>query len=186
MRHGKSNKKFNRDTKHRQALLKNLVSSLFEHGTIETTEQKAKALKRLADKLIHKAQPGTLNVRRVLERFFGSKQTVNNLVDRVAPSMKDRTSGFTRITRLGRRRGDDAEMVVIELVEKGAVAETPVVEEKKAAPKAAKKTKKSVADKRALEGVSAKAAGDMTARSQAKASVKQAPAKTPVAKSGNK
>lgn len=155
MRHGVKAKHFNRDTKSRKALFKNLLSSLFEHGAVETTEQKAKAIKRLADKIIGKALPGTLTARRVLERFFGSKQTVNRLVDSVAPVMRDRTSGFTRIIRLGSRRGDDATMVKLELVvqpqakpEKKVEAKTEVQEVKAApakkasAPKKAAKAKK--------------------------------------------
>lgn len=118
MRHRVKAKHFNRDTKGRKALFKNLLSALFEHGAIETTEPKAKAIKRLADKVIGKAMPRTLNARRILERFFGSKQVVNRVVDAVAPAMKGRNSGFTRIIRLGNRRGDDAEMVKLELVDK--------------------------------------------------------------------
>lgn len=134
MRHRVKAKHFNRDAKGRKALFKSLLTNLFEHGAIETTEAKAKQLKRLADKLIHRALPGTLNARRVLERFFGSRQVVNNLVDEVAPAMKDRVSGFTRIVPLGRRRGDDASMVKIELVAKAekAATETATVAEKAA------------------------------------------------------
>lgn len=155
MRHRVKAQHFNRDTKSRKALFKNLLSSLFEHGAVETTEQKAKAIKRLADKIIGKALPGTLTARRVLERFFGSKQTVNRLVDSVAPVMRDRTSGFTRIIRLGSRRGDDATMVKLELVvapqakpEKKVEVKTEVKEvtaapaKKASAPKKAVKAKK--------------------------------------------
>jgi large subunit ribosomal protein L17 len=155
MRHRVKAQHFNRDTKSRKALFKNLLSSLFEHGAVETTEQKAKAIKRLADKIIGKALPGTLTARRVLERFFGSKQIVNRLVDSVAPVMRDRTSGFTRIIRLGSRRGDDATMVKLELVvqpqakpEKKVEVKTEVKElkaapaKKASAPKKADKPKK--------------------------------------------
>lgn len=146
MRHRVKAKHFNRDTKGRKALFKNLLSALFEHGAIETTEPKAKAIKRLADKVIGKAMPGTLTARRILERFFGSKQVVNRVVDAVAPAMKGRNSGFTRIVRLGHRRGDDSEMVKLELINKPtAKPEAPakvveVKEEKteKVAKKAAK------------------------------------------------
>lgn len=155
MRHGVKAKHFNRDTKSRKALFKNLLSSLFEHGAVETTEQKAKAIKRLADKIIGKALPGTLTARRVLERFFGSKQTVNRLVDSVAPVMRDRTSGFTRIIRLGSRRGDDATMVKLELVvqpqakpEKKTEVKTEVKEVKAAPAKKASAPKKAVKAKK--------------------------------------
>lgn len=144
MRHRVKAKHFNRDTTSRKAMFKNLLISLFEHGAIETTEARAKQIKRLADKLIHRALPGTLNARRLLERFFGSKQVVNNLVDGVAPAMKDRNSGFTRITKLGRRRGDDANMVLLELVEKPmprpAQAEVVAEPVKETKAKPAKKT----------------------------------------------
>lgn len=135
MRHRAVNKSFSRDTNGRKALFKNLLTALFHHGYIETTEPKAKAVRRLADKIIHRALPGTLAARRLLERFFGSRQAVNQVVDSVAPTMKGRTSGFTRIVALGRRRGDNAPMVKLELVNAPAErAEKPVKAEK--APKA--------------------------------------------------
>jgi large subunit ribosomal protein L17 len=116
MRHRVKAKHFNRDSKGRKAMFKGLLSNLFEHGAIETTEARAKEMKRLADKLIYRAMPGTLQARRVLEQFFGTRAIVNHLVDAVAPAMKDRVSGFSRIVPLGRRRGDDATMVKLELV----------------------------------------------------------------------
>src|SRR3989344_8607132 len=105
MRHRVQAKHFNRDSNSRKALFKSLVSSLIQSGEIQTTEPKAKAIKGLVDKLIHKAQEGTINTRRILARFFGRRDVVNQLVDSVAPAMKDRQSGFTRIIRLGKRRG---------------------------------------------------------------------------------
>lgn len=128
MRHRLNNQHFNRDTKGRRAMFKSLLAALFQHGAIETTHPKARVIKTLADKIIGKALPGTLPARRLLERFFGSKQVVNQVVDGVAPAMQGRRSGFTRIIPLGRRRGDDAEMVKLELVAK------PVVRAEKAAP----------------------------------------------------
>lgn len=116
MRHRVKGKALSRNTKQRQALFKGMLKSLFEEGAIETTEAKAKVIRRLADKVISKAKPGTLNARRTLEHFFGSKQIVNRIVDGVAPALKDRKSGFTTLTRLGRRRGDDSSMVKLELV----------------------------------------------------------------------
>lgn len=161
MRHRVKAKHFNRDTKGRKAMFKNLLSALFQHGAVETTEPKAKAMKRLADKIIGKALPGTIAARRLLERFFGSKSVVNQVVDSVAPAMKGRTSGFTRIVRLGRRRGDDATMVKLELVnppvQKEVVPSTPVVE------KAVK-----------------------TEKPKAKAEAKPAPKKKPAAKTAKK
>lgn len=127
MRHRVDHKALSRDTKQRKALVKNLLASLFQHGAIETTSTKAKVIKRLADKVITKGKPRTLNARRVLESFFGSRQVVNHIIDAVVPALEERTSGFTRITRLGRRRGDDADMVKIELVAAPVARETASV-----------------------------------------------------------
>jgi large subunit ribosomal protein L17 len=169
MRHRVKAQHFNSDTKSRKAMFKNLLSALFEHGAVETTEQKAKAIKRLADKIIGKALPGTLSARRILERFFGSKQTVNRLVDGVVPVMKDRTSGFTRIIRLGRRRGDDASMVKLELV----VAPKDKVAEKKT------ETKKVAAEAANEAPV---ATEEATVEKAVKKPAKKAAAKAPAAK----
>lgn len=118
MRHRMAGKQLGRDTQQRTSLFKNLLSALFEYGYIETTESKAKAIKGVADKLISNAQAGTLPARRLLARFFGTRKIVNKLVDEVAPAMGERKSGFTRIVRLGKRRGDDSMMVKMELIEK--------------------------------------------------------------------
>ncbi|MBT4123895.1 MAG: 50S ribosomal protein L17 [Candidatus Pacebacteria bacterium] len=118
MRHRRKIKHFNRDTKSRKALLRNLLRSLVEHGEVVTTEAKAKEIKRWADKLISKAQNDTLATRRQLHSFFGKRDIVNTLVDRVAPAMKDRKSGFSSISKIGTRRGDNADVVKLSLMEK--------------------------------------------------------------------
>lgn len=118
MRHQVSGRHFNRDTNERKALLKSLLRALVEHGEMVTTTPRAKELKRLADKMIHKAQSDTVTTRRLLHKFFGRRDVVNTLVDRVAPAMKDRTSGFTTISPVARRRGDNVAMVKIALVTK--------------------------------------------------------------------
>lgn len=159
MRHRSATRHLGRNTEQRKSLFKNLLRALFEHGQIETTEAKAKAIKGIADKLIHRAQEGTLSARRVIGRFFGTRQAVNLLVDQVAPAMKDRNSGYTRIVRLGKRRGDDSMMVKMELVSRplekpevvreakpkkekvAKVEEAEVVEPVKKAPKAKKVAK---------------------------------------------
>lgn len=118
MRHRVNKKHLGRDTAQRKSLFKNLLRALFEHGQIETTEAKAKAIKGIADKLVSRAQSGTLPARRLIAEFFGRRSVANRLVDEVAPAMNDRKSGFTRIIRLGKRRGDDSMMVKMELVKK--------------------------------------------------------------------
>jgi len=116
MKHRIQAKHLNRDSNSRKALFKGLLSSLIQVGEIQTTEAKAKAVKGLVDKVIHRAQEGSVNTRRILARFFGRRDIVNELVDKVAPAMKDRKSGFTRIIRIGRRRGDNTMLVKMELV----------------------------------------------------------------------
>lgn len=153
MRHRQKTKQLGRDTKSRKALLRNLVRSLIEHGEVETTEAKAKETKRWADKLIGKAQTDSLAVRRQLHTFFGKRDVVNTLVDKVAPAMKDRKSGFSTIAKLGNRRGDNSKVVKLSLVEASAkkvglkAPKTEKVEAKKPAIKKAapkKSTKKEV------------------------------------------
>lgn len=122
MRHRVKSNHLNRDTNNRKALFKSLITNLIQVGEIKTTEPKAKAIKGLTDKLIHRAQEGSITARRLLSRFFGRRDIVNKLVDEVAPAMSDRKSGFTRITKLERRRGDNAVMVKIELVNKPTAA----------------------------------------------------------------
>jgi len=118
MRHRVKTKQFNRDTNHRKMLIRNLVRSLVEHGEIVTTEAKAKETKRWADKLISQAQRDSLNTKRQLHTFFGTRDVVNTLVGKIVPAMGKRTSGFSRITHLGKRRGDNTAMVKLSLVEK--------------------------------------------------------------------
>lgn len=118
MKHRVKTHQFNRDTKARKALLKNLLRSLFEQASIITTEAKAKEIKRLADKIINQAKKADLNSRRVIHRFFGQRDVVNTVIDRIAPLMKDKVSGFTTLKKLGKRRGDNSLMVKLELVKK--------------------------------------------------------------------
>lgn len=107
-----------KDRSHRKALFKNLINALMIRGEIKTTESKAKAVRRLAEKLITKGKKGTLHSRRLIAAFLQNKKAVNRIVDELGPLFKKRPGGFTRIIRLGRRRGDDAMMVQLELVEK--------------------------------------------------------------------
>jgi large subunit ribosomal protein L17 len=116
MIHRVKTKHFNRDTNHRKALLRNLVRSLVEIGTVTTTVTKAKELRRLSDKLIHKAQTDTVPTRQLLHRFFGKRDVVNTLVERIAPAMTDRVSGFTTTARVGNRKGDNGQMMSVTLV----------------------------------------------------------------------
>lgn len=117
MRHKVSGKKLSRNRDARKALFKSLISSLIKHGQIKTTEAKAKAIRGLIDKLVGRAKHGTLHARRLIAGFLQDKKVVNKLVDEIAPKFHSRPSGFTRIIRLGRRKGDQAMIVKMEFVE---------------------------------------------------------------------
>lgn len=118
MKHGVSGKKLSRTTNERKALFRSLLIALFLHGEIKTTEAKAKAVAPQAEKLVTLAKKSTVAARRQMAKVLPKRQLVNLLFDKVAPRFKGRSSGFTRIINLGRRIGDGAEMVKLELVEK--------------------------------------------------------------------
>ncbi len=134
MRHQVKGKKLSRDSSQRKALFKNLINALVIHGEIKTTESKAKAIRGLVDKLITKGKRGTFQARRLIGAFLQNKMAVNKIVDELSPTFKNRPGGFTKIVRLGPRRGDDAMMVKLELMEKPKPKE-----EKSPAPKDKKK-----------------------------------------------
>lgn len=109
-------RKLSRTPAHRKALFRNLIQALFKHGRIQTTLPKAKEIRPLAEKLITKAKPGTPHAFQEIEGFFYQKEVAKKLFDKIAPSYKNRSGGYTRIIKLGRRGGDAAEMGIIELV----------------------------------------------------------------------
>ena len=117
MRHRMAKKSFNRDTKARRSLLNGVVIAVLEHGEIVTTRAKAKAAIPLIDSAISRAKVGDLAARRQLHRRFGRRDVVNNLCDRVAPVFANRQSGFTRLTLIGNRRGDNTALYRLSLVE---------------------------------------------------------------------
>lgn len=125
MRHRKRGRQLGRNTKHRRALFRNLLTSLFEHERIETTEAKAKELRGLTDKVISLGKVGTLHARRQALRVLQSKEMVSKLFDDVAARFHDRPGGYTRTIKTRRRPGDAAEMVAIELIARGATTATP-------------------------------------------------------------
>jgi large subunit ribosomal protein L17 len=101
---------------HDRLIMANLATDLFMHEKVTTTEAKAKALRPLAEKLITKARKGDLHARRIVLKTITDKAAVARLFEDVAPRYQDRAGGYTRITKLGPRRGDGAEEAVIELV----------------------------------------------------------------------
>jgi large subunit ribosomal protein L17 len=118
VRHKLKGKKLNRSTKQRKALFKNLINALIMCEQIKTTLSKAKAIKKLVDKLINKAKQGSVHSRRQILAFLADKKATHKLVDEIAKRNTQRVSGFTRFIRLGKRRGDDAMMVRLELIDK--------------------------------------------------------------------
>src|SRR5215208_5215053 len=101
---------------HERIILANLASQLFEHGRIVTTEAKARRLRPLAEKLITKARRGDIHSRRLVLTTVKDKSVVHTLFTEIAPTFADRDGGYTRITKVGPRKGDNAPMAVIELV----------------------------------------------------------------------
>jgi large subunit ribosomal protein L17 len=117
MRHLKSGRHFNRDTKARKALMRNLCTSLLEHGRITTTEAKAKELRRWVDRLITEAKDDDLAARRRVAREISSADVADKLFSNLMPRLRERPGGYTRIVHRGHRLGDAAPMVIIELVD---------------------------------------------------------------------
>ncbi len=118
MRHGKKVAKLGRTASHRKAMLSNMMTSLFANETITTTQIRAKELKRSAEKMITFAKRGDLHARRQVLRIIADKQVVAKLFDEIGPRYKSRNGGYTRVVKMGPRRGDGAFMSIIELVDR--------------------------------------------------------------------
>jgi large subunit ribosomal protein L17 len=116
MRHKIAGRNLSRSTGHRWALYRNQVTALLDHEKVTTTEAKAKEVRSLAEKMITLAKDGSLASRREALAFVTDKTVVDKLFAQIAPSYADRSGGYTRLLKLGPRRGDSAPMVQIELV----------------------------------------------------------------------
>ena len=116
MRHRKAGLKLNRTTSHRNAMFRNMVTSLFKYERIRTTAAKAKELRRWADHLITLAKRGDLHARRQALSYLYKKDVVKKLFEDIGPRFIERPGGYTRIFKIGPRAGDGAEMAVLELV----------------------------------------------------------------------
>jgi large subunit ribosomal protein L17 len=136
---------------HERLIMANLASQLFEHGRIVTTETKAKRLRPLAEKLITKAKRGDIHSRRLVLTTVRDKGVVHTLFTEIAPSLADREGGYTRITKVGPRKGDNAPMALIELVTES------VEESRKANAKSGAPAKKAPAKKAAKTATAATA-----------------------------
>jgi large subunit ribosomal protein L17 len=116
MPHQIAKKRLSRTDGHRRALLRNLATALFKHEKIETTTAKAKALSRVAERLITTAARGDLHSRRQVAQYLTEPKVVAKLCEQIAPSLRERVGGYTRITKSRVRPGDAAELSILELV----------------------------------------------------------------------
>jgi large subunit ribosomal protein L17 len=121
MRHRKSGRQLSRNSAHRWALMRNLITALLREEKIKTTDPKAKELRRWADRVITLGKQGSLHARRQVLGIVQDKAVVRKLFDTIAPRFRERSGGYTRIIKVGIRRGDAAPMALIELV--GAASE---------------------------------------------------------------
>ncbi|APS98696.1 50S ribosomal protein L17 [Borreliella mayonii] len=110
--------RLSRKSSHRRALLKNMVISFLKHEKISSTKAKLFEVKRFAERLITKAKVDTVHNRRELSKFIHDKYILNKLFTKISPVFRQRSGGYTRMIKLGKRYGDSAEMAILELVEK--------------------------------------------------------------------
>jgi large subunit ribosomal protein L17 len=158
---------------HQSLILANLATALFEHGAITTTEARARRLRPVAERLITKAKKGDLHNRRLVMRTVRDKSVAHTLLTEIGPRFATRPGGYTRITKLGPRKGDNAPMALIELVEALTVAQTAVGEAEGATKRAAKETaakKTAPAKKEVAQEAGDQPAEDVTSEQTAAAS----------------
>ncbi len=144
MKHRVAGRRLDRTTEHRTAMFRNMVTSLLRHERIVTTTPKAKELRRIADKIITLAKKATPHARRLAYRDVRDVEVLQKLFGPIAERFKARPGGYTRVVRVGQRHGDNAEVSVIDLVDRAPAAagegeEKPKPEKKAKAPKAAAK-----------------------------------------------
>ena len=180
MRHRVAGRKLGRTTEHRTALLRNLSTALFEREKIKTTLAKAKELRPFAEKLVTMSKKETLHARRQVYRHIHDRKVVAKLFDSLSARYAERPGGYTRIIKLGPRRGDHTEMAIIELVDS----------EMSAAPEPTKKTKRSSSSKTTKKKATKKKTAKKPSTAKPKTDTKRAsskkatPRKTATRKSG--
>ena len=138
MRHRNAHRKLSRNTSHRRALLRNLVTDFLDHGRLMTTLPKAKEIRPLAEKMITLGKRDSLHARRQVQSYVLREAVVKKVFDTVAPKFADRKGGYSRIIKLGNRKGDGADMAIIELLGSELEvkkAERAAAQDKKAAKK---------------------------------------------------
>lgn len=145
MRHNKTGRRLGRNASHRDALFRNLVTSLFQHGKVQTTDAKAKELRRVAERLITLGKKGDLHARRRALAYVRDKEVVAKLFADVSSRFATRPGGYTRIIKLWARRGDAAPISVLELVQEEYAPKAPK-------PKGATRAESKPAEAPAAEG----------------------------------
>ncbi len=157
MRHRNKVKKMGRTASHRRATLRNLATALFANKQIRTTFAKAKAAQSYVERLITQGKANTVHARRQVFKLVQDRTLVKTLFDEIAPGFADRKGGYTRVVKLGMRRGDGAQMAVLQLV---GFEPFPVSEEEK--PKKAKRKKKAAPEEAAVAAPAAETADSET------------------------
>ena len=145
MRHRNAHRKLSRNTSHRRAMLRNMVTDLLDHGRLMTTLPKAKEVRPLAEKMITLGKRDSLHARRLVQSYVMKEAIAKKVFDTIAPKFADRKGGYSRIIKLGNRKGDGADLAIIELL--GSELEVKKAER---AAEAKKKTDKK-GDKKAAE-----------------------------------
>ncbi len=182
MRHLKTGRKLNRTASHRKALFRNLAAALFNHESIKTTNPKALELRKVADRLITLAKGGSLHATRLAFAYLRDKDAVKKLFTDIGARYVDTNGGYTRVLKIGRRKGDAAPMAIIELTQKREQEETKEETKKAEAKKAG--TKKAETKKAKTKKAEAKKAG--TKKAEAKKEQKKKEAKKVEKKAENK
>ena len=118
MRHGKKTKKLGKTTSHKEAMLRNLTTSLILYGTIKTTDAKAKVIKAYAERVIDIAKNPILTNKRRLIKILKTRDAFNKLINEIAPRFKDRNGGYITITKADFRKGDSAPLSIVEILNK--------------------------------------------------------------------
>jgi large subunit ribosomal protein L17 len=186
MRHRKAGKKLNRTGSHRNAMFRNMVTSLFEHGRIQTTDAKAKELRRWADRMVTLAKRGDLHARRQALAVMRDKTVVHKLFEEAADRFGDRVGGYTNVVKIGRRRGDAAPVSLVELLtskeekeqkkKKTKATKKAAEKAKKKAPAKAKekaKPKKVETEDKAVEKAASEKAKEAASKSEAEPQTKE-------------
>ena len=142
MRHQKTGRKLNRTSSHRKALFRNLAAALFQHESIKTTNPKALELRKVADRLITLAKAGTLHATRLAFAYLRDKEVVKKLFTDIGARYADTSGGYTRVLKVGPRKGDAAPMAIIELTQKKELESEEKKEEQAKGKKQPAKEKK--------------------------------------------